>query len=56
MKLENFLSNLHFDVEKALPENWKVDWGDAPLPYKLYRSLREFPLSSQASLDGGKLL
>jgi SagB-type dehydrogenase family enzyme len=51
MKLDTFLSYLHFDVEKALPENWKVDWGDAPLPYKLYRGLREFPLSSQPPLS-----
>jgi SagB-type dehydrogenase family enzyme len=56
MKLETFLSHLHFDVEKAIPSNWKVDWGDAPLPYKLYRDLPEFALSSQIplSLEGKK--
>ncbi|MDP4103663.1 MAG: SagB family peptide dehydrogenase [Bacillota bacterium] len=51
MKLDTFLSNLHFDVEKALPQNWKVDWGDAPLPYKLYRDLPEIPLSPKASFS-----
>jgi SagB-type dehydrogenase family enzyme len=51
MKLDTFLSYLHYDVEKALPQNWKVDWGDAPLPYKLYRGLPEFPLSSQIPLS-----
>jgi SagB-type dehydrogenase family enzyme len=56
MKLDTFLSYLHFDVEKALPQNWKVDWADAPLPYKLYRGLHEFPLSSPISfsLEGGE--
>jgi SagB-type dehydrogenase family enzyme len=51
MKLDTFLSYLHFDVEKALPQNWKVDWSDAPLPYKLYRGLPEFPLSSPISFS-----
>jgi SagB-type dehydrogenase family enzyme len=56
MKLNTFLSNLHFDVEKAVPQNWKVDWADAPLPYKLYRGLPEFPLSSPISFspEGGE--
>jgi SagB-type dehydrogenase family enzyme len=50
MKLETFLSYLHLDVERVVPQDWKVDWGDAPLPYKLYRGLPEFSLSSQIPL------
>jgi SagB-type dehydrogenase family enzyme len=56
MNLETFLDNLHFDVEKILPHDWKVDWDDAPLPYKLYRGLLEFSLSPDIplSLEGQK--
>jgi SagB-type dehydrogenase family enzyme len=45
LELETFLYQLHFDTDKVFPPDWKVDWEDAPLPYKLYRNLSEIPLS-----------
>jgi SagB-type dehydrogenase family enzyme len=45
MKLDEFLHNLHFDIEKVSPPDWKVDWEDAPLSYKLYEGLPVVPLS-----------
>ncbi|WP_044748445.1 SagB family peptide dehydrogenase [Bacillus alveayuensis] len=50
MKLETFLHNLHFDVDKIVPPDWEVDWEDAPLAYKLYRSLPAIPLSPEVPL------
>jgi SagB-type dehydrogenase family enzyme len=47
VKLETFLHHLHFDPEKVVPPDWKVDWEDAPLPYKFYRGLQEIPLSGE---------
>ena len=51
MKLESFLHNLHFDIDKVSPADWEVDWEDAPLPYKLYRGLPVFPLSLEVPLS-----
>lgn len=45
MSLDAFLYNLHFNIEKASPPDWEVDWDDAPLSYKLYRDLPVFPFS-----------
>jgi SagB-type dehydrogenase family enzyme len=55
MSLEAFLHNLHFDIEKASPPDWEVDWDDAPLTYKIYRDLPVFPLSLEVplTLEGG---
>ncbi|MCL6626765.1 MAG: SagB family peptide dehydrogenase, partial [Alicyclobacillus shizuokensis] len=50
MDLQEFLHNLHFDVDKVRPPDWHVDWADAPLPYKLYRGLPAFPLSAEVPL------
>jgi SagB-type dehydrogenase family enzyme len=50
MGLETFLHNLHFDIDKASPTDWEVDWKDAPLPYKLYRGLPVFSLSLEVPL------
>ncbi|NUK31766.1 SagB family peptide dehydrogenase [Parageobacillus sp. VR-IP] len=50
MNLDTFLYNLHFDVEKIVPPDWEVDWGDAPLAYKLYRNLPVVPLSPEVPL------
>jgi SagB-type dehydrogenase family enzyme len=50
MNLEAFLHNLHFNIEKASPPNWEVDWDDAPLTYKLYRGLPVIPLSLEVPL------
>lgn len=50
MSLEAFLYNLQYDVEKVSPPDWEVDWGDAPLPYKLYRDLPVFPFSLEVPL------
>ena len=50
LKLETFLHNLHFDTEKIFPPDWEVDWEDAPLSYKLYRGLPEFPLPPEVPL------
>jgi SagB-type dehydrogenase family enzyme len=50
MSLDEFLHNLHFDIEKASIPNWEVDWEDKPLPYKLYRGLPVVPLSLEVPL------
>ncbi|MFP7300367.1 SagB family peptide dehydrogenase [Neobacillus niacini] len=50
MNLDEFLYNLHFDIEKASIPNWEVDWEDKPLPYKLYRDLHAVPLSLDVPL------
>ncbi|HWO95045.1 MAG TPA: SagB family peptide dehydrogenase [Bacillus sp. (in: firmicutes)] len=50
MSLEEFLHNLHFDIDKASPPDREVDWGDAPLAYKLYRGLPVVPLSLEVPL------
>ncbi|MEH7014216.1 SagB family peptide dehydrogenase [Neobacillus niacini] len=56
MSLDEFLHNLHFDIEKASIPNWEVDWEDGPLPYKLYRGSPEVPLSLEVplTLEGQK--
>lgn len=50
MSLDEFLHNLHFDIDKASPSDREVDWGDAPLAYKLYRGLPVVPLSLEVPL------
>ncbi|USK33103.1 SagB family peptide dehydrogenase [Bacillus sp. F19] len=50
MSLDTFLHNLHFDIDKASPTDWEVDWEDAPLPYKIYRGLPVFSLSLEVPL------
>ncbi|GEN36335.1 SagB family peptide dehydrogenase [Aneurinibacillus danicus] len=50
MSLEAFLHNLHFDIDKARPPDWEVDWEDAPLAYKLYRGLPVVPFSPEVPL------
>jgi SagB-type dehydrogenase family enzyme len=50
MILDEFLHNLHFDIDKASIANWEVDWEDKPLPYKLYRGLPVVPLSLEVPL------
>jgi SagB-type dehydrogenase family enzyme len=45
MRLDRFLHNLHYDIDKVSPSDWKVDWEDAPLSYKLYQDLPVFPFS-----------
>ncbi|SDN38779.1 SagB family peptide dehydrogenase [Bacillus sp. OK048] len=56
MCLEEFLHNLHFDIEKASIPDWEVDWEDKPLPYKLYRGLPVVPFSLEVplTLEGQK--
>jgi SagB-type dehydrogenase family enzyme len=54
MKIETFLNNLHFNVEKVFPENWAVDWADAPLPYKLYQELYEIHLPPEIPITFSK--
>lgn len=51
MDLEEFLNNLHFDIDKVRPVDKDVDWGDAPLPFKLYQDLPAIDLSLAVSLD-----
>jgi SagB-type dehydrogenase family enzyme len=49
MSLEAFLHDLHADTNASRPPE-EVDWEDAPLKYKLYRGLPDFPLSPEVSL------
>lgn len=51
MKLDTFLYNLHFETGKLFPEDWQVDWKDAPLTFKLYRGLPEIPLRIETELQ-----
>lgn len=55
MNLEAFLHNLHFEIDKASPPNWEVDWDDAPLTYKLYHDLPVIPLSLEVPLTLNRL-
>ncbi|WP_035299373.1 SagB family peptide dehydrogenase [Brevibacillus thermoruber] len=50
MRLDSFLHNLHFDIDRLDPPDWEVDWNDAPLAYKLYRGLPVVPLSAEVPL------
>ncbi|RFB18935.1 SagB/ThcOx family dehydrogenase [Bacillus sp. HNG] len=50
MSLDEFLHNLHFDIDKISPPDRVIDWEDSPLPYKLYRGLHDFPLSLEVPL------
>lgn len=50
MKLDEFLHNLHFDIDKVSPPDWNVDWEDAPLSYKLYEGLPVVPFSLEVPM------
>ncbi|WP_059173151.1 SagB family peptide dehydrogenase [Bacillus sp. FJAT-27445] len=50
MELDTFIHQLHFETEKIFPPDWKVEWEDAPLPFKLYRGLPEIPLTGEVPL------
>jgi SagB-type dehydrogenase family enzyme len=50
MNLDEFLYNLHFEVEKELSNNQDINWEDKPLPYKLYKGLPTIPLSAEVPL------
>ncbi|QRG67192.1 SagB family peptide dehydrogenase [Brevibacillus choshinensis] len=49
MSLEAFLHELHY-TDKTKPMEHEVDWGDSPLPYKLYKGLPVISLSSEVPL------
>lgn len=51
MSLEKFLSSLHSNTDDSKPPDWEVDWDDAPLTYKLYRSLPVISLSPEIPLS-----
>ena len=51
MDLDLFLQQLHFQSDVVNPREWVVDWEDAPLPFKIYRGLPEFPLPHDIPLD-----
>ncbi|WP_409340375.1 SagB family peptide dehydrogenase [Paenibacillus sp. MBLB4367] len=53
MSLDSFLHNLHEDTHESRPPDGEIDWEDAPLTYKLYRSLPVVPLSSEVPLTLG---
>ncbi|MEK5442979.1 SagB family peptide dehydrogenase [Fredinandcohnia sp. FSL W7-1320] len=50
MSLNEFLYNLHFDIDKVSPPDKVVDWDDSPLTYKLYRDLESFPMTLDVPL------
>ncbi len=49
--LRKFLHELHFDTDKAKPPDWQPDWDDAPFPFKLYKRLPVYRLSSEVPLS-----
>ncbi|MFB5190653.1 SagB family peptide dehydrogenase [Alicyclobacillus fastidiosus] len=51
MQLDEFLHNLHFDIDNVRPVDVDVDWEDAPLPFKLYQNLPATPLSFDACTE-----
>ncbi|WP_276352365.1 SagB family peptide dehydrogenase [Cohnella caldifontis] len=59
-ELLRFVTELHFETDKAKPHDWEADWEDAPLPYKLYRGVpafdlaADFPLTLEDSPAGGQ--
>ncbi len=50
MNLDEFLHNLHYDIDQVKPPDFEINWEDAPLPYKLYRDLPTIPLSIELPL------
>ncbi len=50
MSLDDFLHDLHYDIDRVRPPDWEADWDDAPLGYKLYRGLPTVALSSELPL------
>ncbi|WP_198850311.1 SagB family peptide dehydrogenase [Alicyclobacillus sp. SO9] len=44
MNLHQFVYNLHFDVESVRAADVKVDWDDAPLPFKIYSGTEQLTL------------
>lgn len=50
MALQDFLHDLHFEIDRVRPPDAAVDWVNAPLPYKLYRGLPMYPLSAEVPL------
>lgn len=56
MSPEGFLHSLHVNTHESVPPDLDVDWGDAPLKYKLYRGLPTVPLSPEVplTLEGRK--
>lgn len=51
MQLDEFLYNLHFDIDKVRPLDAAIDWADAPLPFKLYQNLPTVALSPETPLN-----
>ncbi|SFF96169.1 SagB-type dehydrogenase domain-containing protein [Halobacillus alkaliphilus] len=51
MDLDLFLHQLHFQSDHVNPGDWEIDWEDAPLPFKIYRGLPEFPLPDKIPLS-----
>lgn len=50
MQLSDFLNDLHFHIDNVRPPEMSVNWGDAPLPFKLYQGLPVVELPSDISL------
>lgn len=55
MNLDAFLHNLHFNIDKVIPQDKEIDWEHSPLAYKLYSGLPVVPLSLEVplTLEGG---
>lgn len=55
MELDEFLYDLHFNVQKVRPADVAVDWDDAPLPYKLYQDLPATSLPYKTPFDSKRI-
>ncbi|MBT2695146.1 SagB family peptide dehydrogenase [Bacillus sp. ISL-55] len=51
MNLNQFLTDLQFNIDRANQQNWEPNWEDAPLSYKLYQGLPVVPLSGEVPLS-----
>lgn len=51
MNLQTLLHQLQFDPDSTRPKDWKVNWNDAPLAYKLYCDLPRITLHADIPLS-----
>ncbi|MCS7462064.1 SagB family peptide dehydrogenase [Paenibacillus doosanensis] len=49
-RLDAFMHDLHFHIDRTKPPDRVVDWEDGPLAFKLYRGLPVFPLAADIPL------
>ncbi|MXQ55394.1 SagB family peptide dehydrogenase [Shimazuella alba] len=51
MHTDTFLSHLQIDPDKIRPDDWEVDWNNAPYPFKIYQDRPKIALSHEIPLS-----